>query len=175
MSKQLEDYVASIPDFPKPGIIFRDVTTVLQDPVGFKLAVDTMLDLVRDWEFDVVAGIDARGFVFAAPIAYARGVGLVLERKPGKLPRETISETYELEYGRETLEMHRDAIAPGQRVLIVDDLIATGGTVAATARMIEKLGGEVCGCVFLMELAGLNGRKALERYRVASAIVYEGK
>lgn len=173
--RKLEDYVKSIPDFPKPGIIFRDVTSVLQDPEGLKLSIHEMMKRLEGMEFDVIAGAEARGFLFGMPLAYNKSKGFVLIRKKGKLPRETISEEYDLEYGTETIEMHKDAIFPGQRVVLVDDLLATGGTAAAAIRMIEKLGGKVVKVLFLMELAGLEGRKELEGYDVDSVIVYPGK
>lgn len=173
--KKLEDYVITIPDFPEPGIMFRDVTSVLQDADGFRLAVDTMQDLVTDADFDVVVGAESRGFLFGAPIAYNLHKPFILIRKKGKLPRETVSAAYELEYGKAEIEMHRDAIQPGQRVLIVDDLIATGGTIEAMIRMIEEVGGEVAGILVLMELAGLKGREKLAKYRLDAAITYEGK
>ena len=173
--EKIKSYVRAIPDFPEPGIIFRDVTTVIKDPEGFRLAIDGMLTLIEDIDFDVVVAAEARGFVFGGPIAYERGKSLELARKKGKLPAETISETYDLEYGTATLELHKDAINPGDRVIIVDDLIATGGTVEATAKMVERLGGEVAGFVFLMELKGLEGRKRLSKYNVMSVIAYEGK
>ncbi len=173
--KKVEDYVRSIPDFPEEGIIFRDITSVLQDADGLQLAVDGMLELLKDVEFDVVVGAESRGFIFGAPIAYAMHKPLVLCRKKGKLPCETIEKEYSLEYGTATVEMHKDAIKPGQRVVVVDDLIATGGTIEATCSLIEELGGEVVQLVFLMELAGLNGREKLKKYPVASVITYEGK
>lgn len=173
--KKLEEYVRSIPDFPEEGIIFRDVTSVLQDAEGFHLAIDTMQELVKDIEYDVVVGAESRGFIFGAPIAYNNKKPFVLIRKKGKLPCETISENYELEYGTATIEIHKDAIKPGQKVLIVDDLIATGGTTEAMAKLVERLGGEVTGMVFMIELAGLKGRDKLKKYRIESAIVYEGK
>lgn len=173
--RKLEDYVKSIPDFPKPGIIFRDVTSVLQDPEGLKLSIHEMMKRLEGMEFDVIAGAEARGFLFGMPLAYNKSKGFVPIRKKGKLPRETISEEYDLEYGTETIEMHKDAIFPGQRVVLVDDLLATGGTAAAAIRMIEKLGGKVVKVLFLMELAGLEGREELEGYDVDSVIVYPGK
>lgn len=173
--KKLEEYVRSIPDFPEEGIIFRDVTSVLQDAEGLQLAVDTMQAKVGDLEFDVVVGPESRGFIFGTPIAYNLKKPFVLIRKKGKLPCETVSIDYELEYGTATIEMHKDSIKPGQKVLIVDDLIATGGTTEAMVRLIENLGGEVVGIVVLMELAGLKGRERLEGYRLESAIRYEGK
>ena len=171
----LKDYVTTIPDFPKPGIMFRDITTVVSSPEGLKMAIDQMVESLKDVDFDLVAGSESRGFVFGTPVAYAMGKGFVLVRKKGKLPRETISEEYALEYGTATLEMHRDAIKPGQKVVIVDDLIATGGTTEAMVRMIERLGGKVVKICFVMELAGLGGRKKLSGYDVESLITYEGK
>lgn len=173
--KKLEEYVRSIPDFPEEGIIFRDVTSVLQDAEGLQLAVDTMQEKVKDLEFDVIAGPESRGFIFGMPIAYNLKKPFVLIRKKGKLPCETVAVDYDLEYGKATIEMHKDSIQKGQKVLIVDDLIATGGTTEAMVRLIESLGGEVTGIVVLMELAGLKGRERLEGYRLESAICYEGK
>lgn len=173
--KKLEEYVRSIPDFPEKGIIFRDVTSVLQDADGLHLAIDTMQDLVKDLDFDVVAGPESRGFIFGTPIAYINRKPFVLIRKKGKLPCETVEKTYDLEYGTATIEMHKDSIKPGQKVLIVDDLIATGGTTEAMIQLIESLGGKVVGIVVLMELAGLKGRERIADYRLNSAIVYPGK
>ena len=172
--KKLEEYVRSIPDFPEEGIIFRDVTSVLQDAEGLHLAIETMQDMVKDLEGDVIAGPESRGFIFGTPIAYNMHKPFVLIRKKGKLPCETVSIDYELEYGTATIEMHKDSIKPGQKVLIVDDLIATGGTTKAMIDLVESLGGEVVGIVVLMELAGLQGRKKIEGYRLDSAIVYPG-
>lgn len=165
----------SIPDFPEPGIIFRDVTSILQDADGFALAVDSMQALLDGVEVDVIAGAESRGFIFGAPIAYNLHKPFVLIRKKGKLPCETIESSYDLEYGSATIEMHKDAVTPGQKVVLVDDLIATGGTIEATARMVEELGGKVVKIITLMELEGLNGRKRLKDYDVASVICYEGK
>ncbi|MCR5031384.1 MAG: adenine phosphoribosyltransferase [Lachnospiraceae bacterium] len=173
--KKLEEYVRTIPDFPEPGIMFRDVTSVLQDADGLNLAINTMQDLVKDLEFDVVVGAESRGFIFGTPIAYNLHKPFVLIRKKGKLPCETVSQEYDLEYGTATIEMHKDSIKPGQKVLIVDDLIATGGTTEAMIKLVERLGGEVVGVVVLMELAGLNGRDKIAGYRLDSAIVYPGK
>ncbi len=173
--KKLEEYVRSIPDFPEKGIIFRDVTSVLQDANGLHLAIETMQDLVKDLDVDVIAGPESRGFIFGTPIAYNMHKPFVLIRKKGKLPCETVSIDYALEYGTATIEMHKDSIKPGQKVLIVDDLIATGGTTKAMIDLVESLGGEVVGIVVLMELAGLEGRKKIEGYRLDSAIVYPGK
>ena len=175
MAKKLEEYVVSIPDFPEPGIIFRDVTSILQDPEGLHLAIDKILCMLDGVEFDVVVGPESRGFIFGVPVAYAEHKSFVPIRKKGKLPRETITAKYDLEYGSATIEMHKDAIKPGQKVVIVDDLIATGGTTEAMVGMIEQLGGEVVKICFVMELAGLKGREKLKDYEVESAIVYEGK
>ena len=171
---RLEDYVVSIPDFPEPGIIFRDITSVLQDEDGLQMAIDEMQKLIEGLEFDVIAGAESRGFIFGTPIAYNMHKPFALVRKKGKLPRETIETSYELEYGTATIEMHKDSIAPGQKVLVVDDLIATGGTLEATIRLVEQLGGEVVGVLVLMELQGLNGRDKI-KCPVYSAIKYEGK
>lgn len=173
--KKLEEYVRSIPDFPEEGIIFRDVTSVLQDADGLHLAIDTMQEKIKDLEYDVVAGPESRGFIFGTPIAYNNHKPFVLIRKKGKLPCETISKEYDLEYGTAVIEMHKDSIKPGQKVLIVDDLIATGGTTQAMIDLVEELGGQVVGIVVLIELAGLKGREKLEGYRLESAICYEGK
>ena len=173
--KQIEEYVRSIPDFPEEGIIFRDVTSVLQDAEGLKLAIDSMMDLLDGVDFDVIVGTESRGFIFGVPIAYEMGKPFVPARKKGKLPCETISVSYDLEYGSAEVEMHKDAIKPGQKVVLVDDLIATGGTIEACARMVEMLGGEVVKIIFLMELAGLKGRDKLQKYDMASVITYEGK
>ena len=175
MSKKLEDYVVTIPDFPEPGIMFRDITSVIQDPEGLKLAVDGLADLVKDVDFDLVVGPESRGFIFGVPVAYLRGKGFIPVRKKGKLPRETVSQKYDLEYGQAEVEIHKDAIKPGQKVVIVDDLIATGGSAEAAARLVEKLGGKIVRMVFVMELAGLEGRKKLAGYDVQSLIVYPGK
>ena len=173
--KRIEDYVRSIPDFPEEGIIFRDVTSVLQDADGLHLAIDLMQDKIKDLEFDVVVGPESRGFIFGVPIAYNLHKPFIPVRKKGKLPCKTVSMEYELEYGTATIEIHKDAIKPGQKVLIVDDLMATGGTIEAIIKLISQLGGEVVGSVFLMELAGLEGRKKLEGQNVQSVIVYPGK
>ena len=153
--KKIEEYVRSIPDFPEPGIIFRDVTSVLQDADGLQLAIDSMQDCLKGEEFDVITGLESRGFIFGMPIAYNLHKPFVLVRKAGKLPCETVSRTYDLEYGSATIEMHKDSIKPGQKVVIVDDLIATGGSVEAAIKLVEELGGVVVKVVFLMELAGL--------------------
>lgn len=173
--KKVEDYIISIPDFPEPGIIFRDVTSVLQDAEGFKLAIDEMIKLLDGVEFDVLAGTEARGFIMGAPIAYALGKPFVPVRKKGKLPRETVSKKYSLEYGTAEIEVHKDAVLPGQKVVLIDDLIATGGTIKAAAELLEELGAEVVKMIFLIELKGLNGRKVLEGYDVGSVVAYDGK
>ena len=170
----LRDYVTEIPNFPKKGILFRDITTVLSDKNGFKMAIDGLIDLVKDIDFDYVVGTESRGFIFGAPVAYALNKGFILVRKKGKLPRETISESYDLEYGTAEVEMHIDAIQPGQKVVIIDDLIATGGTVEAAIKLVEREGGVVAKVAFVMELAGLEGREKLKGYDVDSLIVYEG-
>lgn len=172
---EVEKYIRSIKDFPEEGIIFRDITTVIQDPKGLKLAVDAMVDKVKNLDFDVVVGLEARGFIFGMPIAYLLGKSFVLVRKKGKLPCETISESYDLEYGKAEIEIHTDSIKPGQKVVLVDDLIATGGTIEAAIKLIERLGGEVVDCLFLVELAGLKGRERLSNYNVDSIVAYEGK
>ena len=173
--KELKDYVRSIPDFPQPGIIFRDVTSILSDPDGFQLAIDELKKLLEGLEFDVIVGAESRGFIFGAPLAIEYHKPLVLARKKGKLPCETVSQEYELEYGSATLEMHKDAIKQGQKAVIVDDLIATGGTLGASAKLVEKLGGEVVKIICIIELAGLKGREKLKGYDVGAVITYEGK
>ena len=173
--KKIEEYVRSIPDFPEPGIIFRDVTSVIQDADGLQLAIDSMQDCLKGVDFDVITGLESRGFIFGMPIAYNLHKPFVLVRKAGKLPCETISRTYDLEYGSATIEMHKDSIKPGQKVVIVDDLIATGGSVEAAIKLVEELGGIVVKVVFLMELAGLKGREPLKAYDVASVICYDGQ
>ena len=173
--KKLEEYVRSIPDFPEPGIIFRDITTILQDPDGLHLAIQSMQDKLKDTEFDVVVGTESRGFIFGVPIAYNLHKAFVPVRKKGKLPCETVSMEYDLEYGSAVIEMHRDSIKPGQKVVLVDDLVATGGTIEAAIKLVEELGGEVVKVVFLMELAGLKGRERLKGYEVESVLCYDGK
>lgn len=171
----IKNYIRTIPDFPKEGIMFRDITTVLQDKDGFRLAVDSMAELIKDTDFDVIAGIESRGFVFGAALAYKLGKPLVTVRKKGKLPYKTISEEYSLEYGTAEIEIHSDAIEKGQRVIIVDDLIATGGTVKAAARLVERLGGTVSAALFLLELPDLKGRETLSDYKVLSVTSFEGE
>ncbi|MBQ1597557.1 MAG: adenine phosphoribosyltransferase [Lachnospiraceae bacterium] len=173
--KKVEDYVRTIPNFPEEGIMFRDITTVLQDADGFQLAIDEMQKFLEGMDFDVIAGTESRGFIFGTPLAYNLHKPFVLVRKKGKLPAETVEETYDLEYGSATIEMHKDAIKPGQKVVLVDDLIATGGTIEAAAHLVEKLGGEVVKMLFLMELEGLHGRERLGKYDVSAVISYPGK
>ena len=173
--KKIEEYVRSIPDFPEPGIIFRDITSVLQDADGLQLAIDSMQDCLKDTDVDVIVGTESRGFIFGVPIAYNLHKPFVPVRKKGKLPCETVSRSYDLEYGKAEIEIHKDAIKPGQKVVIIDDLIATGGTIEAAIKLVEQLGGEVVKVVFLMELAGLKGRERLNGYDVASVICYDGK
>lgn len=172
--KKMEEYIRCIPDFPEPGIMFRDVTSVLQDAEGLKLAIDSMIKILDGVDFDVVAGTESRGFIFGVPVAYAMGKAFVPVRKKGKLPCETVSEKYALEYGFAEIEMHKDSIKPGQKVVLIDDLIATGGTIEAAIKLVG-LGGEVVKIVCLMELAGLEGRRKLEGYDFEAVVTYEGK
>jgi adenine phosphoribosyltransferase len=169
---ELTDYIRSIPDFPKPGILFRDITPLLAAPAAFRQAVGELADHFRPDKIDVVAAAEARGFLFAAPLALELSAALVPIRKPGKLPYETLSLTYELEYGTDTLEIHADAVSPGERVLVLDDLLATGGTVEACCLLVEKAGGTVAGCGFVIELVGLGGAKRIARYKTVSLIKY---
>jgi adenine phosphoribosyltransferase len=169
----LKERIRIIEDFPKKGISFKDITTVLKDGEAFKDVIDKIVEIVKDKEIDLVVGPEARGFVLGAPVAYALGVGFVPVRKPGKLPADTLKYEYSLEYGNDALEIHKDAIEPGQRVLIVDDLLATGGTISAVAKLVEELGGVVASMGFVVELTGLNGREKLEGYDVFSLVQYE--
>lgn len=173
--KKLEEYVVSIPDYPEKGIIFRDVTSILEDPEGLQLSIRELQDKLEGMDFNIVIGPESRGFIFGMPIAYALGKAFIPVRKKGKLPCETVSAEYDLEYGKAEIEIHKDAIKPGQKVVLVDDLIATGGTMEASCKLVEQLGGEVVKILFLMELAGLKGREKLAKYDVASVITYEGK
>lgn len=173
--KKLEEYVRSIPDFPEEGIIFRDITSVLQDKDSLKMAIDAIQEELADVDFDLVLGPESRGFIFGVPIAYNMNKGFVPVRKKGKLPCETVEMEYDLEYGTAVIEMHKDSIKPGQKVVIIDDLIATGGTIEAITKLVQSLGGEVVKIVFLMELEGLKGRDKLKDYDIASIISYEGK
>ena len=168
----LASRIRDVPDFPQQGIVFKDITTLLREGPSLKQAIDQLTELVQAWRVDVVVGMESRGFIFAAPIAYKLGVGFVPVRKLGKLPARTISAEYALEYGTNTLELHVDAIEPGQRVLVVDDLLATGGTVGATIDLVERLDGVVAGTAFLVELRFLEGRRRLEGYQVATLIAY---
>ena len=163
MAIDLKDYIASIPDYPTKGILFRDVTPLVDDGESFKEAVRQLAEYAKSVGADLIAGPESRGFIFGCPTAYELGIGFVPVRKPGKLPRETISASYSLEYGTNELFMHKDAVKPGQRVVIIDDLLATGGTAKATAEMVKKLGGVVAGCAFVIELDGLPGRVTLEQ------------
>ena len=171
----LRRLIRSIPDFPKAGIVFRDITTLLLDAGALRETVRQMADAFRDDRVDLVAAVESRGFIFGAAVAVELGVGFVPIRKPGKLPAETTSETYELEYGTDTVEIHTDAVRPGQRILMVDDLLATGGTMAAACRLVETLGGAVVGIALLIELEFLNGRSRLGDYRVVSLVTYDAE
>ena len=168
----LKKYVAEIQDFPIEGILFRDVTPLMQDKDAYKACIDALIEYGKKVNADLIIGPEARGFLFGCPVAYGLNVGFVPIRKPGKLPRETINVSYDLEYGSNVLHMHKDAIKPGQRVLIVDDLLATGGTVAAATKIVEELGGTVAGIAFVIELEDLKGRELLEGYDVLSLMKY---
>ncbi|MFC2734823.1 MAG: adenine phosphoribosyltransferase [Oribacterium sp.] len=171
----MEDYVMTIPDFPEPGIMFRDITSLIQDPDGLRDSVDGLIRSISGVDCDVVLGLESRGFIFGTAIAYELRKGFIPVRKKGKLPRETVSVKYDLEYGEAELEIHKDAIRPGEKVVIVDDLIATGGTLEAACKLVEKLGGTVEKISVVMELAGLKGRERLKKYQLESLIRYEGK
>ncbi|MBR5421502.1 MAG: adenine phosphoribosyltransferase [Lachnospiraceae bacterium] len=173
--KDIKDYIRTIPDFPQKGIMFRDITTLIQNADGLKLAVDSMCDAVSDLDYDVIAGAESRGFVFGAPMAYREHKPFVLIRKKGKLPGQTVSQSYDLEYGSTEIEMHTDSFEKGAKVLIVDDLIATGGTTDAMIKLVEKLGGEVVGVCVLIELPDLKGREKIAGYRLDSIVSYEGE
>ncbi len=173
--KKVEDYVTSIPGYPKEGIIFRDITSVLESKEGLKLAIDEMDKLLEGVDFDVIAGAESRGFIFGAPLAYIHNKGFIPVRKKGKLPRETVEMSYDLEYGSATIDIHKDSIKPGDKVVLVDDLIATGGTIQAAAKLVEQLGGEVVKMIFLIELTDLKGREVLKKYDIASVVQYEGE
>jgi len=168
----LKTYIRHVPDFPKVGILFYDITTLLQDPVGLRVAIDSIAGPFADQKIDLVVGIESRGFIFGAPVADRLGTGFAPVRKPGKLPSTCIRESYALEYGTDTLEIHEDAVKPGQRVLIVDDLLATGGTARATSELVKKLGGTVHGLAFLIELVALNGRSRLTGENVHASLQY---
>ena len=173
--KELKDYVRSIPDFPEKGIIFRDITTVFQNPEALKLSIDSMQEKLNNVDFDIVVGAESRGFLFGTPIAYNLNKAFVPVRKKGKLPYETIEESYNLEYGQATLEIHKDAIKPGQRVVIIDDLIATGGTLEAIIKLVERLGGIVVKVCCLIDLPDLGGKEKIKNYDVETVISFEGK
>lgn len=173
--KRIEDYVISIPDFPEPGIIFCDITGILRDADGLKLSIDKIQEMLEGVEFDAVLGLESRGFIFGMPIAYNLHKAFIPVRKKGKLPRETVSAKYDLEYGTAEIEIHKEDLRPGMKVVIIDDLIATGGTVEAAVKLAESLGAEVVKIAFVMELAGLKGRERLAGYDVESVITYEGK
>ena len=173
--KRVEDYVISIPDFPEPGIIFRDITGILRDADGLKLSIDKIQEMLEGVEFDAVLGLESRGFIFGMPIAYNLHKAFIPVRKKGKLPRETVSAKYDLEYGTAEIEIHKEDLRPGMKVVIIDHLIATGGTVEAAVKLAESLGAEVVKIAFVMELAGLKGRERLAGYDVESVITYEGK
>ena len=168
--ESLKKYIRDIPDFPKKGIIFKDITTLLKDGKAFSSAVDSIVDEYKDKNIDVVLSVEARGFIFGAAVAYKLGVGLIPVRKKGKLPHKTHSITYELEYGKDTLEIHQDALKKGDNVLIVDDLLATGGTTQAVTGLVEKMGGNIAGLAFVIELTPLKGREKLKGYTVTSLI-----
>lgn len=168
----LKKFVTIVDDYPKPGVSFKDITTIMDNGEAYKYATDQIVEYARELDVDIIVGPEARGFIIGCPVAYALEVGFAPVRKPGKLPRETISVLYDLEYGQDELTIHHDAIKPGQRVLIVDDLLATGGTVGATVELVEKLGGVVAGCAFLIELSYLNGREKLEGHNIRALITY---
>jgi len=172
MEMDLAQYIRDIPDWPKPGVLFKDITTLLKVPEAFREAVDRLAEPFMDKDVDIVVSVEARGFIFGGALAYKLGAGFVPARKPGKLPAETIKEEYALEYGTDALEIHKDAIKPGQKVLIFDDVLATGGTLSATARLVERLGGEVVGIALLIDLTFLKGREKLKKYNVYSLIEY---
>lgn len=169
---RLEEKIRDVPDFPIKGVLFKDITTLLKDPDAYHQALDLMVERFKNKGIEIVVGMESRGFIFAAPMAYLLGAGLVPVRKLGKLPAETVRAEYSLEYGTNTLEIHKDAIKPGQKVLVVDDLLATGGTTVATVQLVEKLGGQVTGVAFLIELAFLRGRDKLKGYDVYSQIQF---
>jgi len=171
--EHLRKLIREVPDFPKPGINFYDITTLLKDPAGLKQTIDALVDLCGDHPVDTIIGVESRGFIFATPLAYSLGAGFVPVRKPKKLPAEKVSVSYDLEYGQDTLEMHRDAVGQGHRVLIVDDLLATGGTARAVVDLVEGLGGDVMGLLFVVELNFLGGREKFNGYNVQSLISYD--
>jgi adenine phosphoribosyltransferase len=168
----LKALIRDIPDFPKPGILFRDITTLLRDPAGLKYSIDTLATKVRDWQPEYIVGMESRGFIFGAALAYELGIGFIPVRKPGKLPSAIHKIEYALEYGTDTLEIHQDAFIPGSRIAIVDDLIATGGTAAATAKLLQGIGCNLVGCAFVIELDALNGRSHLPNIPIISLVHY---
>ena len=168
----LKDYIASIPDYPSEGIVFRDISPLMADGEAYRVATKQIVDYAKEQQIDMVVGPEARGFIVGCPVAFELGVGFAPVRKPGKLPRKTIEVSYDLEYGSDTLTLHEDAIQPGQRVLICDDLLATGGTIKATIELVEKLGGVVVGCAFLIELMDLQGRDKIEGYDILTLMEY---
>ncbi len=169
---KLEDYIASIQDYPIEGVLFRDVTPLIGDGEAFRYACNKFVEFAKEVGAEVIVGPESRGFIFGCPVAYELGIGFVPARKPNKLPRKTVSVEYALEYGTNTMEMHADAIKPGQKVLVIDDLLATGGTIVGANKLIEQLGGEVVGCAFLVELEDLKGREKLDGYNVLTLIKY---
>ncbi len=172
-SIELKKFIRGIPDFPKKGILFQDITTLIKEPSAFKSVIDGVYEQYKDIKIDKIVSTEARGYIFGGALAYKLGVGLIPVRKPGKLPAETFCEKYELEYGTDALEIHCDAIEKGEKILVFDDLLATGGTVLATCKLAERLGGEVVGVAFLIELMGLNGRDKLKKYDIFSLIKYD--
>lgn len=170
--EELKKAIREVPDFPKKGILFYDITTLLKDPAAFRKSIDELAAKLEGKDFDAILGVESRGFIFAAALSYKLGKGLIVVRKPGKLPSETLQATYELEYGTDTIEMHRDAVGSAQKVVIVDDLLATGGTAQATAELVEKAGGRVEAILFLVELDFLNGREKLKGYETVSILHY---
>ncbi|WP_026369596.1 adenine phosphoribosyltransferase [Kallotenue papyrolyticum] len=172
MSRDLKALIRNVPDFPIPGVQFKDITTLLRDGAAFQEVIDRLVSHYQDQRVDVVVGVESRGFIFSAPVAYRLGAGLVPIRKPGKLPAATVEVEYDLEYGANTLQIHADAFSPGARVLIVDDLLATGGTIGAAAELVKRLGGEIVGLAFVIELTFLNGRERLRDYPIVSLIQF---
>ncbi len=175
MQEYVQSKIRAIVDFPKKGIIFRDITTAVKDPQAMRYMIDYLTDRYKDERIDYVAGIESRGFIFGAALAYKLGAGFIVIRKPGKLPAETISQEYELEYGTDKIEMHADAVEPGKKVLIIDDLLATGGTVDAAAKLLKKAGAKVVGAAFIIELTDLKGREKLKDIDVFSMVQFEGE
>ena len=172
--KSIEDYIISVPDFPKPGILFRDVTGILGNPKALRLTLDTLYRMLDNYEFDAIAGLEARGFLFGVSVAEHFGKPFIPVRKKGKLPRETVSVEYDLEYGSASIEIHKDALKAGDRIVVVDDLLATGGTAKAAIKLIEKLGGKIECCAFVIELFDLKGREVLDGYRVETLTKFPG-